>query len=221
MFPDLTKKSGATQTPQQKTRENVHSGLMHFSGEKPAQRVEQSFFTRKQETAQIATANIVRTIPPTQEFMPLGYNRENMLDRIARANFWNFNVALNPAHVAEYNKNGHINFEQFARSATDVYGINSNQFIWDPIPELENFPVSGHPEKVSQQYVLYNVEPGYVRSTKKALHISQQSIPTAYNAVAPTHKSQTVVYQTPVTQLQEAMSGMSIFKRIKTFLVGE
>jgi len=198
----------------------IHNAHVHFVGEKPDKRVEQSIFTRKQETDQIATAKIVRNAPLTQEFTALGYNRENILDRIARADFWNFNVALNPAHVEEYSPTGHIDFEKFARSATDVYGTNSNMFIWDNIPELENFPVSGYPEEVQQQYVMYNVEPAFLSATKKNLHISQQSIPTAYNAIAPTSKAQTVVYQTPVTALAQAASGVRMLQAIKKWLVG-
>lgn len=202
------------------SNKNANNGHIYFKGEKPSKRVEQSLFTRSMETDQIATAKIVRNSPLTQEFTPLGYNREAILDRVARADFWNFNVALNPNHVEEYSPTGHIDFEHFARSATTVNGTNSNMFIWDSIPELENFPVSGHPEEVSQQYVLYNVEPAWIAQPKKKLHIHAQAVPTAYGSKTNTSKSQTVVYQTPVTSVQEAISGTSIFKRLKTWLVG-
>lgn len=194
--------------------------VSHYYGEKPAETLGASLPTRAQETNQIHTANIVRNAPPTIEYMPLGYNRENILDRIARADFWNFNIALNPAHVEEYSPTGHINFEEYARSVTLSYGINSNHFIWDQIPELENFPVSGRPEEVSQQYVLYNVEPAFLAATKKNLHISQQAVPTAYGTPNQTSKQQYVVYQTPVTQLASAVAGTSWLQKIKTWLVG-
>lgn len=193
--------------------------VSHYVGEKPVETAV-NHITRSQETDQIHTAKIVRTVPPTQEYMPLGYNRENILDRIARADFWNFNYGLNPAHVAEYNKDGHINFEQFVRSTTDSYGINSNQFIWDAIPELENFPVAGKPKEVAQQYVLYNVQPEWLATGQRKLHIHQQAVPTAYNVQAPTTKQQEVVYQTPVTSLVSSLQGASWLQKIKTWLVG-
>lgn len=191
-----------------------------MNAKEKAHEATQSVLTRQQETDQIHTAKIVRNAPLVQEFYPLGYNRENILDRIARADFWNFNVALNPAHVEEYSPTGHINFEQFARSVTASYGINSNQFIWDNIPELENFPVAGHPEEVAQQYVMYNVDPAFLSATKKSLHISQQSVPVAYGTPTHTSKTQTLVYQTPVSALYERASGASILQSVKKWLVG-
>lgn len=174
------------------------------------------------ETNQIKTASIVRTSPPSQEFMPLGYNRENILDRVARADFWGFNVAIDPNFVGSQanGQNRPVNFEQFARSITVSNGINSNQFIWDPIPELENFPVSGFPEQVSQQYVMYNVQPGYVQQAMSAMHVTQQSVPTAYNAASPTSKQATYTYQVPVSDLVNSMSGSTFFQRLKKVLFG-
>lgn len=178
--------------------------------------------SRGMETSQIKDVQVIRNQPPTQEYMPLGYNFSGVADRVARANFWGFNVGLDP-HFVESDSTGNthpIQFEKYVRSTTDSYGTNSNQFIWDPIPELENFPVSGFPEQVSQQYVLYNVKPGYVRSAKQAIHLKAQSTPTAYSAPVNTSKSQTVVYQTPLNDLSKAASSNSLWNRIKRVLVG-
>lgn len=199
---------------------NGHAKV-HYRQETPTEIAQGIPATSKSmETNQIHDVQIVRTAPPTQEFMPLGYNREAIIDRVARANFWNFGVSLNPAHVEEYSPTGYINAEQYARSVTEMYGVNSNHFIWDQLPELENLPVSGHPQEVQQQYVMYNVEPSWLASAQKSLHIHAQSTPTAYNAITNTSKSQTVVYQTPVTAIQEMISGSSAFKALKTWLVG-
>lgn len=193
--------------------------VSHYIGEKPVETVA-NHVTRKEETDQVRTAQVVRNVPLSTDFMPLGYNRENILNRIALSGFFDFRCGINPNLEEEYSPTGHPNDEQFVRSVTVSNGINSNQFIWDAIPELENFPVSGHPEEVSPQYVLYNVEPEWLAATKKTLHIHQQAVPTAYGTQTNTSKSQTVVYQTPVTTIQQMASGSSILQKIKQWLVG-
>src|SRR6267154_202959 len=172
------------------------------------------------EVDQYKSTHIIRNRPLTYEFMPLGYDRDWWIERYASANFWNFGPSLNPAHEQEYSPTGRIDAEGYARSVTKSNGINSNQFIWDSIPELENFPVSGHPEKVSQQYVLYDVEPYWVGQSKKSLHISTHSAPKAYGVFTDTSKSQTLVYQTPVTTLQDNLNKSSVWQRIKNFMIG-
>jgi hypothetical protein len=179
--------------------------------------------TRTQETNQVATAKIVRNTPPTQEFTPLGYNRENILDRIARADTWGFNVGLDPNFVEEYSPTGKIAFESYVRSISPVNGIASNNFIWDPIPELENFPVSGFPNQVSQQYVLFNVKPTWQEKALNKVNVHAQSVPTAYNTATnttPQVKGATYVYQTPITEIQNNISGLSFFQRLKQILFG-
>lgn len=176
--------------------------------------------TRAMETDQIKSARIIRNAPLTQEFMPLGYNRANILDRVADASFWGFNYGLDPRYAEEYGRDGKINFENFVRSVTVSNAINGNQFIWDPMPELENFPVSGFPEQVSQQYVLYNVEPTWFDRTLQTMHVHKQAVPTAYGAANNTQKPTSYVYQTPVTQLASNVGGSSLWVKIKTFFVG-
>jgi hypothetical protein len=192
---------------------------VHYRKESVTEQVE-SLPTKRLEQSQINDVNIIRTRPPTQEFMPLGYNREAILDRVARGDFWNFNVALNPAHVEEYSPTGHIDFEGFARSVTKMYGTNTNMFVWDQLPELENLPVAGHPEETQQQYVLYNVKPSWKDKAEKTLHIHKQSAPTAYGAYTDTSKQESVVYQTPVSAIKEMLTASGPFQALKTWLVG-
>lgn len=176
--------------------------------------------TRSQETDQIKTADIIRNAPLTQDFMPLGYNFNGVVNHVARASFWGFGVSLDPNLKEAASKTGKINATEYQRSTTKAYGLNNNQYIWDQIPELENFPVSGYPNQVQQQYVLYNVQPEWLASTQKKLHVHQQAVPTAYNATIPTQKPTSIVLQTPVASLMSRVQGSSLVSKLKSWLVG-
>lgn len=176
--------------------------------------------TRSEETDQIKTADIIRNSPLTQDFMPLGYNFAGVANHVARASFWGFGVSLSPDFEEAASKTGKINAVDYQRSTTKAYGLNNNQYIWDQIPELENFPVSGYPNQVQQQYVLYNVEPEWLASSKKKMHVHQQAVPTAYDATIPTQKPTSVVYQTPVASLMTRVQGSSLLGKLKSWLVG-
>src|SRR6185312_10483343 len=109
------------------------------------------------ETNQIKEVNIIRNTPLSQDFTPLGYDREHVLNKVSRASFYNFGVSLNPETLP-----GKINAQDYVRSETYMYGINGNNFIWDSVPELQNQEISGYPNQVAQQYVLYNVKPNFI-----------------------------------------------------------
>lgn len=167
------------------------------------------------ETNQIKQVNVIRNAPLSQDFTPLGYDKEHVLNKVARANFYNFGVSLNPETLP-----GKINAQDFVRSETYMYGINGNNFIWDSVPELQNQPVTGLPNEVSQQYVLYNVQPNFIDKSLSKLNIHQQAVPTAYNTTIPTNKQQQVVMQVPVTSVLKNIQQKSVFQRIKEFFVG-
>ena len=176
--------------------------------------------TRSQETDQIKTADIIRNTPLTQDFMPLGYNFNGVANHVARASFWGFGVSLSPDFVEAASKSGKINAGEYQRSITKAYGLNNNQYVWDQIPELENFPVSGYPNQVQQKYVMYNVEPEWIANSKKKMHIHAQAVPTAYDATIPTQKPTSIVLQTPIASLTSRVQASSFFSKLKSWLVG-
>jgi hypothetical protein len=168
------------------------------------------------ETNQIKQVSIIRNAPLSQDFQVLGYDREHIINKTARASFYDFSNSINPNLVP-----GKINTWDFTRSETRMYGINGNQFIWDNIPELENFPVSGLPNEVSQQYVLYSVNPTWPSKVASQMNIHQQSIPTAYNTTIDTSKQQQIVMQIPKSEVFNSVKKPNMFNAIKKFLVGK
>lgn len=171
------------------------------------------------ETHQIKQVKIEYTAPPVQEFQALGYDKQHVIDKTRSAAFYWQENTIDASLLP--NGTGHIDSNHFLMTETVQNGIYGNNLIWDPLPELENLPVSGFPEQTQQQYVLYDVNPPYPARVLSKAHIHRYSNPNAYGVWTSTEKPSEYVYQVPKSALIENMTGSSFLQKLKKWLIGE
>jgi hypothetical protein len=119
-----------------------------------------------------------------------------------------------------------VHAQNWNRSMSVMTGTASNFYDWDRVVELENVPVSGQPEKVSQQYVLVQVNQNTYTQFAQAVRQVALTMPTAYGVPqSTTTQTGAPVYQVPRAQAAsveaQATSGTTFFQWIKNQLVGQ
>jgi hypothetical protein len=132
----------------------------------------------KQNHNQTPAVQMVVTPAIQQNQQVVGYNRTQWLQRLdatkdSRLNLYHEEsfAAYSPRKINQFNFNWWNNKSQHA------------QYIWDPIPELMKYPVSGYPDVTTTQYTLVNVTPPTPPSKTARTVNSMKSLATVIRTV--------------------------------------
>lgn len=161
--------------------------------------------------------------PPAFTGLPIGYDRENWMHTVNALTYWNYWVP--EGNSIQPQLSNLIDPVKWNRSMSVVGAVSGNSLIWDPVPELANLPVSGHPEVVNQQWILVRSNQGTYQGISRAARQFGLQTPLAYGQPIQTSKPTTNVYQISRAQLASAIGqsqgGSNFFTWLKAQLFGE
>lgn len=176
-----------------------------------------------QEDSRPQHVRIVAQRSPAFTALPIGYDRENWMHTVNALTYWNYWVP--EGNSIQPQLSNLINPLLWNRSMSAVGAVSGNSLIWDPVPELANLPVSGHPEVVNQQWILVRSNQGTYQGISRAARQFGLQTPLAYGQPIQTSKPQTAVYQISRAQLAsaigQAQGGSNFFTWLKNQLFGE
>ena len=175
-----------------------------------------------QEDSRQAHVRIVRQRAITQDYQPIGYDREEYMHKVNALTYWNYGVK--EGNTIQPQLSNLIHADKWNRSMSNVGAITGNSFIWDPLPELANLPVNGHPEVVNQQWVQVQVRPSTYTKIATIARVTGLATPLAYGQKSQTAKPTAPVYSIDRSQLAsaigQAQGGSNFFTWVKNQLFG-
>jgi hypothetical protein len=157
-----------------------------------------------------------------QNYQPIGYNREEYMHKVNALTYWNYGVP--EGNTIQPQLSNLIHPQLWNRSMSVVGNVSGNMLIWDPVPELANLPVNGHPEVVNQQWVRVPVNGTTYSKIANIARVTGLARPLAYGKPTQTAKSTVPVYSIDRTQLAsaigQAQGGSTFFQWVKKQLFG-
>lgn len=175
-----------------------------------------------QEDSRARHVRIISQRPITQDMQPIGYDREEYMHKVNALTYWNYGVP--EGNTIQPQLSNLIHPLLWNRSMSNVGAVSGNSLIWDPVPELANLPVNGHPEVVNQQWIKVKVAPQTYTGVATAARVFGLAVPGAYGQAIQTAKPTTPVYSIDRSQIASAIGqsqgGSNWFTWVKNQLFG-
>src|SRR5690242_5433874 len=111
-----------------------------------------------QEDSRLAHVRVVSQRSPAFTHLPIGYNKAEWMRTVNALTYWNYWISEGNSIQPQLSNRVHP--ELWNRSLSNVGAVSGNSLIWDPVPELANLPVSGHPQAVNQQWIMVKADGG-------------------------------------------------------------